>query len=177
MRRARAPAPIRTPASARQPRSPPHTGVWAPCVASRVRPVCRAGLQSRPLPVAVSLRLPQRLCSSGPAPARTANLLPYEPVRDLPAFELVVLRFETAEQIEEHRGQTCPPGLMAGAQPRSVVTLEELIEEDQVAPVRILLELGGATVDRPASVRAAQERARQPARDLLGHLEERHVVP
>jgi hypothetical protein len=31
---------------------------------------------------------------------------------------------------------------MAGAQPRAVVTVEVFIEENQVAPVRIVLELG-----------------------------------
>ena len=42
-----------------------------------------------------------------------------------------------------------PAGLVAGAQPRPVVAVEVLVEEDVVAPVRIGLELLRAAIDRP----------------------------
>ena len=72
---------------------------------------------------------------------------------------------ETSEDVEQDGDRAGPPRLVAGAEPRAVVTVEVFIEEDQIAPVRIVLELGGAAVDRPPSVGVAQERARQPAGD------------
>ena len=68
-----------------------------------------------------------------------------------------------------HRGEPGPPRLVTGAKPRAVVTVEVLVEEDQIPPVRIVLELGGSSVHRPPSVGAPQERgwsagARSPAR-------------
>ena len=42
--------------------------------------------------------------------------------------------------------------------------------------MRIFLEFGRSSVDRPPSIGVAQESARQPALDLLGHLEQRHVL-
>jgi hypothetical protein len=70
-----------------------------------------------------------------------------------------------------------PPRLVAGAEPRPVVTLEVFIEEDQIAPVRIVLELGRPSVHRPPSVGVGQERTGQPAGEFSGHFEQRHVLP
>ena len=43
--------------------------------------------------------------------------------------------------------------------------------------MRIVLELGRPTVDRPLPIGIAQEGARQSAGNLLRHLEQRHVPP
>src|SRR5882672_6756611 len=51
--------------------------------------------------------------------------------------------------------------------------MEVLIEQDQIAPVRIVLELSGPTVDRPSAVSAPQESIREPAGNFLGHFEQR----
>src|SRR6516165_9440783 len=63
-----------------------------------------------------------------------------------------------------------PAGLMAGADTGPVVAMEVLVEQDEIAPMRILLELPGSPVHRSPAVLVPQEDAGQPARDLLGHL-------
>src|SRR4030095_7359439 len=90
---------------------------------------------------------------------------------------LQVFGVDPPEHVEEDRDGTGPPRLVTGAEPRSVVTVKILIEEDQIAPVRIVLELGGPAVHRSSSAGVPQERAGQPAGELLGHIEERHVSP
>ena len=72
--------------------------------------------------------------------------------------------------------QTGPARLVAGAEPRAVVTVEIFVKQDQIAPVRIVLELGRPAVDRPLSIGVAQKRASQPADKLLRHFEQRHVA-
>ena len=69
-----------------------------------------------------------------------------------------------------------PPCLVAGAEPCSIVAVEILVEQDQVAPVRIFLEFLCASVDRPTAIRVAKERGGKPALDLLCHLEQRHIL-
>src|SRR5215468_4042132 len=65
------------------------------------------------------------------------------------------------EQMHPSSDQPGPPGLVARAEACPVVAMEVLVEEDEVAPVRIVLELGGAAVHRPPAIRVAQENARQ----------------
>src|SRR5206468_1636226 len=81
----------------------------------------------------------------------SAHLLPHEPGGHLPEFLLQVFSVDTPEQVEKDSDQTGPPRLVAGAETRSVVTVEVFMEEDQIAPVRIVLELGGPSVNRPPS--------------------------
>ena len=50
-----------------------------------------------------------------------------------------------------------PSRLMRGTEPGTVVAVEVLVEEDEVAPVRVVLELGLSAVDRPAAARVAQQ--------------------
>src|SRR5262249_24070182 len=59
---------------------------------------------------------------------------------------------------------------------RAVVAVEVFVEEDQVTPVRIVLELTSPAIDRPPSVLIAEESTRQPARDFLRGAEQRHVL-
>src|SRR5678815_5851835 len=51
------------------------------------------------------------------------------------------------------------------------IDVHKIIEEDQIAPVRIVLELGRPAVHRPPPGRVAQERTGQPAGELSGHFE------
>ena len=95
-----------------------------------------------------------------------ATCSPHEPrrrsgLRSTPASCFGV---EPPEQVEQRRDEPGPAGLVAGAEPGAVVAVEVLVEEDQVAPVRIVLELRRAAVDRPPPIGVAQERAGQPAR-------------
>src|SRR5262249_56611425 len=63
-----------------------------------------------------------------------------------------------------------PARLVSGAHAGAVVPVEVFVEQQQIAPVRILLELLGAPVDRPAAVGPAQEDAGQPPRQPVRHL-------
>ncbi len=62
-------------------------------------------------------------------------------------------RLDAAEEIQQAGDDPRPTGLVAGAEAGPVVPVEVLVEEDQVTPVRILLELRGASVDRAAPAR------------------------
>ena len=59
---------------------------------------------------------------------------------------------------------------MAGSKPGPVVAVEILVEQEAVAPLRILLELLGPSVYRTSSIVAPQEDVRQSLADLLGDL-------
>ena len=59
---------------------------------------------------------------------------------------------------------------MTGAQTRAVVAVKVLVEQHQVAEVRIVLELLGSAVDRPMTVRVAKEDAGEPAGDFFRDL-------
>src|SRR5262249_13334871 len=72
--------------------------------------------------------------------------------------------------------QTCPASLVASAQSGAVVTVEVLVKQDIVPPMRILLKLRGSPVDRPASASVAEEDVRQPPREFLRHFEQRQVM-
>src|SRR5205823_2498588 len=70
-----------------------------------------------------------------------------------------------------------PAGLVRGAEALAGVAVEVLVEEDQVAPVRVGLELLAGAEDRAAAVRAAQEEVAQPPRELPRHLPEGVRLP
>src|SRR5262245_41791557 len=60
----------------------------------------------------------------------------------------------------EHMHESCddpgPAGLMARTEARSVVSMEVLVEQDQIPPVRVLLELPRASVHRPPPILVSQ---------------------
>src|SRR5581483_5580762 len=66
-----------------------------------------------------------------------------------------------AALLEELGHQRRPARLVARADPGAVVPVEVLVEEDQVPPVRIALELLGPAVDRPPPVGPSQEQPRE----------------
>ena len=76
--------------------------------------------------------------------------------------------------MHEPRNDPGPSGLVARAEAGAVVAVKILIKQDEVAPVRILLELSGAAVHRTLAGLVPHEDAGQSARDLLGDLVERH---
>src|SRR5690242_20677151 len=76
-----------------------------------------------------------------------------------------------------HAGDhACPAGLMAGAEPRSVVAMKVFIERKAISPVRIVLKSFGAAIDGPPAAGVFQEDTREPPRDLLGHLIQVHAT-
>src|SRR5262245_55152295 len=68
---------------------------------------------------------------------------------------------ENAEELDQPSDETRPARLMAGAQARAVVAVEVLVEQDQVAPVRVRLEFSGASVDGASALLVAQEQTRE----------------
>ena len=61
---------------------------------------------------------------------------------------LSTVRVELAEALDQPGHQAGPPGLVRGAEPGPVVAVEVLVEEDEVPPVRVLLEQPDPAVDR-----------------------------
>ena len=57
-------------------------------------------------------------------------------------------------QVSNHSG---PSGLMAGSQPRSILAMKILVEQNEVLPVGIVLELIYAAIDSAPSLFIAQE--------------------
>src|SRR4051795_4230287 len=66
---------------------------------------------------------------------------------------------------------------MAGSEPGTVVAMEILVEQNQVAPVRILLEYFSTAVHRSLTGFVPQEDVAQPALNFLRHFEQRHELP
>ena len=132
--------------------------------------------QAGRLRLTVVRRMPFAAPSSFTACRYAAHLLPHEPV--VPALSIDIQnprRIDAPEKIHEEGDQAGPPRLVAGSQPRSVVAVEVFVEQDEVAPVRIFLELLRPSIYRPPAILVAQESARQPALNLFRHLEQRHV--
>src|SRR5258705_9490572 len=84
---------------------------------------------------------------------------------------------EEAKELDEFGHESCPTGLVTGAQPGTIVAMEVFIEVDVVAPVRIRLELFRSAVDWSLAMRVAQENPGEPVRDFLADLEEGHEFP
>src|SRR5262249_43281281 len=81
-----------------------------------------------------------------------------------------LLRHAGLEQLQEAGDAPGPAGLVAGAEARPVVAVEVLVEQDQVAPVRVLLELPRSPVNRSPSISVSQEEVGEPTAYLLSHL-------
>src|SRR5207249_9209046 len=77
-----------------------------------------------------------------------------------------------AALLEELGDEAGPARLVARADAGAVVAVEVLVEQNDVAPVRVALELLRGAEDRPAAVFAAQEDPREAPRDLGCHLPE-----
>src|SRR5215208_2828101 len=76
--------------------------------------------------------------------------------------------------IDEGRYEPGPAGLMRGTQSLSSLGVEVLMEEDEIAPVGIVLEFLAITVDWPPPGRVTGEDADQTVRQIIGHLPERY---
>src|SRR5262245_9735411 len=73
------------------------------------------------------------------------------------------------EQVHAARDDAGPAGLVARAEAGAVVAVEVLVEQEEIPPMRVLLELPAATEHRAPAGLVPEEDARQPPRDLLGH--------
>src|SRR5580765_247620 len=80
------------------------------------------------------------------------------------------VRVEQAKELNQRRDRARPSRLVTGAKTRAVVAVEILVEENVVAPVRVLLEHLRAAVDRTSSGRILEEDACEAVGNLLGDL-------
>src|SRR5262245_44459731 len=68
-----------------------------------------------------------------------------------------LLRRARRKEVHQSRDDAGPPGLMTGAEAGAVVAVEVLVEEDEIPPVRIVLELLRAAVDGATAIFVLQE--------------------
>src|SRR5258705_13593819 len=61
---------------------------------------------------------------------------------------------------------------MARANAGAVIAVEVFVQPDEISPVRVGLELGDASVDRPSAIRPAQENTGQASGELSGYVPE-----
>src|SRR5262249_52543689 len=80
------------------------------------------------------------------------------------------------EDVHDAGDAAGPPRLVAGADACAVVAVEVLVEQDQVTPVRVVLELARAAVYRAPAVLVAEKDAGHPLGKRLGHLVEIHPL-
>src|SRR6266852_1807920 len=85
------------------------------------------------------------------------------------------MRFGLSALLQQFRNDTRPAGLMARSDARPVVSVEIFVEQDQIAPMRVVAVLG-SLVYRPSAVLISQKYPRQAARDLRCDFPERHVL-
>src|SRR5262245_18383066 len=81
---------------------------------------------------------------------------------------------DLAEFVQELGDETCPPGLMAGAETGSRVAVKILVEEHEIPPVRVVVEERVRARDRPPARGVGQEDPREAAGELAGNLLQIH---
>src|SRR5262245_38953672 len=79
------------------------------------------------------------------------------------------------EQMHASGNDPGPSRLVVGAETSPVVTVEVLIEQDEIAPVRVLLKLPRPAIDRPSASLVFQKDAGEPAPEFLGDLVQVHL--
>lgn len=79
--------------------------------------------------------------------------------------------------LQEIGHYTCPTGLMAGADPCAILTMEIFVEEHEVAPMRVLLKFLDPSVHSPAPLVVPEEYVGQAAGEFCCDLPERHGIP
>src|SRR5258705_12876304 len=92
------------------------------------------------------------------------------------AYFQAPLGIEEAVKLDEFGHESCPAGLVTGAQPGTIVAMEVFVEVDVVAPERIVLELFRAAIDGSSAIRVAQENPGEPVGDFPADFEEVHEV-
>src|SRR5215467_652417 len=63
------------------------------------------------------------------------------------------------EHMHRPRDDSGPPGLVAGAETCAIVTMKIFIEQDEIAPVRVLLKPAVASVHRSSSIPVSKKNA------------------
>src|SRR5262249_54761878 len=85
-------------------------------------------------------------------------------------------RVEDTHHLDQPGHQSCPAGLVTGPEASAVVSVEVFVETNVVLPMRVVLELLGATVHWPPSRGVASENFDEPLRQFLSDLEQRQQL-
>src|SRR5512145_833137 len=94
----------------------------------------------------------------------------------LKGLTTTAIRYLAAPFVDEIRHQPCPSRLVISTEAGAVVAMEVLIEQQQVAPVRVFLETSGPTVDAAATVAPAREHRDHAIGRFARHLGRRDRV-
>src|SRR6516225_6846761 len=65
---------------------------------------------------------------------------------------------------------------MTGSEPGAIVSMEVLVKQNVILPMRIFLEFSGSAVNRTLAICVTHKDAAQAAPDFFCYLEQRHVV-
>lgn len=76
----------------------------------------------------------------------------------------------SAAVCHEHSSEGRPSGLMRGAETLSGVAVKVFIEEERVAPCRVLLETGVHAMCRAPAIGVEHKQAQQAAPEFIGDL-------
>src|SRR5271170_850051 len=119
----------------------------------------------------------ESICRPPETGSFSCNLLPGQLCRQLSLAGLkqVFLR-HPREQIKAAGDQSSPACLMTGSQTCAVFSVEVLVKQDVISPVRIILELFRSSIDRALAVGVTQKHACVAAADFLSHLKQIHVI-
>jgi len=80
-----------------------------------------------------------------------------------------------ASRCQQRRDKRCPSGLVRCAKTLSGVTVEIFMEQQLVAPGRIVAEVRVVAVRRAVTLRIGQEQPQQPAHEFVGNLAQVHL--
>ena len=96
----------------------------------------------------------------------------------MPREQLAERRDLHAAAATDHvRDDPCPPRLVRGPEPGTVVAVEVLAEDDVVLPGGIRLQPLDPAEARSPPVLVDEEEGDQPAPDVLSDLAQRHLAP
>jgi hypothetical protein len=75
------------------------------------------------------------------------------------SFSKLQSLFRYCGRKEMHRSSdnSCPSGLMARAEASSIVAVEVFVEQQTIAPMRVLLKLRGLSIDGSTAIRTTQK--------------------
>ena len=90
----------------------------------------------------------------------------------------MAIEIHVAAVLQEQRHKRRPSRLMTRAESGASLCVEELMERHVIAPVRVVLKVLVIAEGRAAAsvVVVTEEDAREPSREFVGDLRERHVM-
>src|SRR5579883_2106678 len=100
--------------------------------------------RAKPAPIASAKASNQRSVVTIVKNVESVRKIQNNPSRSLRLFQPPLL--------DQRSHERRPPGLVRCPQARAIITVEILVKQQQVAPVRIVLELGTSSINRPMAL-------------------------